>query len=93
MDKQLTIEEIQNFKGKYPKQLWMLFLTEMWERFGFYVIQGLLVLYLTQFMGRSDDTSYTLVGIFTALVYISPILGGYAADKFFGYKIAIGNEP
>lgn len=71
------------------KALPFLFLTEMWERFGFYVIQGLLVLYLTQFMGHSDDYSFTLVGIFTALVYISPIFGGYAADKFLGNKIAI----
>lgn len=76
-------------RAKQPKALSYLFLTEMWERFGFYTIQGLLILYLTQFFGFSDDTSYSLVGMFTALVYISPILGGLAADKFLGYKISI----
>lgn len=78
-----------NAKPMHIKALPFLFLTEMWERFGFYVIQGLLVLYLTQFMGKSDDFSFSLVGIFTALVYISPIVGGYVADKFLGYKISI----
>lgn len=72
-----------------PKALSFLFLTEMWERFGFYVVQGLLVLYMSQYFGFSDDASYTILGIFTALVYISPLAGGYLASKLLGYQTAI----
>lgn len=73
----------------YPKALPFLFLTEMWERFGYYVVQGMLVLYMTQSFGLSDDESYTLNGSFMALAYISPILGGWIADRLLGFKQAI----
>lgn len=76
-------------KSTHPKALPFLFLTEMWERFGFYVAQGLLVLYMTQYYGFSDDTSYTISGIFAGLVYISPFIGGFLADRLLGFKIAI----
>lgn len=72
-----------------PKALPFLFLTEMWERFGFYVVQGLLVLYMTEFYGFSDNVSYSISGIFAGLVYISPFIGGFLADKFLGFKISI----
>lgn len=70
---------------KHPKALPFLFLTEMWERFGFYIVQGLLVLYMTQYFGLSDNDSYTILGAFTALAYISPIVGGYVADNLLGF--------
>src|SRR5688500_17947498 len=73
----------------HPKALPFLFLTEMWERFGFYLAQGLLVLYMTKFYGFSDDASYSISGIFGGLVYISPFIGGLLADKFLGFKTAI----
>src|SRR3990167_4064882 len=73
----------------YPKALPFLFLTEMWERFGFYVVQGMLVLYMTQAFGFSDDQSYTISGAFTALAYISPMIGGLIADKLLGFKVSI----
>lgn len=72
-----------------PKALPYLFLTEMWERYGFYVVQGLLILYMTQFFGFSDNKSYTIMGVFTALVYISPLIGGYLANNILGYRTAI----
>lgn len=75
--------------GGHPKALWFLFLTEMWERFGFYVVQGLLILYLTQYFGYSDNEGYALLGVFSALVYISPLIGGLLADKILGFKNAI----
>lgn len=75
--------------SRQPAALTVLFLAEMWERFGFYIVQGMLVLYLTQAFGWSDDKSYTLSGGFTAFVYISPIIGGYIADKILGFKSAI----
>lgn len=74
---------------RQPAGLPILFLTEMWERFGFYVVQGLLVLYLTQHLGMSDTQSYQISGAFTAFVYISPIIGGYIADKIIGYRAAV----
>lgn len=76
-------------RSSHPKALPFLFLTEMWERFGFYVTQGLLVLYMTQYYGFSDSDSYTISGIFAGLVYISPFIGGMLADKLLGFRTAI----
>ncbi len=75
-------------KGQ-PKALPYLFLTEMWERFGFYVVQGMLVLYMTKAYGFSDEKSFTILGMFTALAYIAPMIGGFLADAFLGFKVAI----
>lgn len=72
-----------------PRALPYLFLTEMWERFGFYIVQGLLVLYMTEYFGFSDNQSYMIVGVFIAFVYISPLLGGYLANKFLGFKASV----
>ncbi len=74
---------------KHPKALPFLFLTEMWERFGFYVVQGMLVLYMTKPLGMSDDASYTIMGVFSALAYISPFIGGSIADRLLGFKTSI----
>lgn len=76
-------------KSRHPKALSFLFLTEMWERFGFYVAQGLLVLYMTKYYGFDDNTSGTISGVFMGLVYISPFVGGFLADKLIGFKTAI----
>lgn len=73
----------------HPKALPYLFLTEMWERFGFYVVQGMLVLYMANAFGFSDDQSYTIWGVFSALAYIAPMVGGWLADSILGFKTAI----
>lgn len=73
----------------HPKVLPFLCLTEMWERFGFYVAQGFLVLYMTQQFHLSDDATYTISGIFSALLYISPFIGGFLADRLLGFSTAI----
>lgn len=78
-----------NALSRHPRVLPFLFLTEMWERLGFYVAQGLLVLYMTHYYGFSDDLSYTISGTFGGLVYISPFIGGFLADKYLGYQTAI----
>src|SRR3990167_344985 len=70
---------------RQPPALPVMFLTEMWERFGFYIVQGLLVLYMTQYFGYSDNKSYSILGAFTALAYIAPIVGGYLADRLLGF--------
>jgi len=85
--KPVTAEPSKN--SKQPRALSILVFAEMWERFGFYIVQALLVLYLTQALGLSDSESYTITGAFTAFVYISPIIGGYIADQVFGFKTAI----
>lgn len=61
----------------------------MWERYGFYVVQTLLAIYAAMHMGWADGKVYKLVGSFTALTYISPVIGGWIADKFIGQKQAI----
>ncbi len=78
-----------SFLKNHPKALPFLFLTEMWERFGFYVVQGLLVLFMASQFGFSDDASYTIMGVFSALAYISPFVGGFLADRILGARVAI----
>ncbi|MDX2347041.1 MAG: oligopeptide:H+ symporter, partial [Legionella sp.] len=60
----------------------------MWERYGFYVVQTLLALYLAQYFKWPDKQIYMLIGSFTALTYISPVLGGWIADHLIGQKRA-----
>lgn len=74
---------------KQPKVLRYFFLTEMWERFGFYTIQALLVLYMVHSLDFSDKKSYSILGEFTALAYVFPLLGGYVADRIMGYRLAV----
>ena len=57
MEQNLTIEQIQNFKGKYPKQLWYLFFSEMWERFSFYGMRGMLYVFMVSQLMMNDDRS------------------------------------
>lgn len=79
--------------SQYPKQhppaLYVCFLTEMWERYGFYVVQTLLALFLVDAFHLSDTNTYALVGTFTAITYISPIGGGWIADHYLGQKNAV----
>lgn len=75
---------------KQPIVIPIFFMTEMWERFGFYVVQGLLVLYMTSTVfGFSDSKSYAILGAVTALSYIMPLLGGYAASRILDFEHAV----
>lgn len=78
-----------NVIDKHPKSLRIFFATEMWERYGFYVVQSLLALYLALHFKWPDKQIYALVGSFTALTYLSPIIGGWIADKLIGQRRAI----
>ena len=69
---------VQEFK--HPKVLKVFVFTEMWERYGFYVVQTLLALFLALHFKWPDEKVYFLVGSFTALNYLSPLLGGWIAD-------------
>jgi len=81
-----TIEEIQNFKGKYPKQLWYLFFSEMWERFSFYGMRGMLVVFMVSQLGMDDTTSQLQYGATQAWVYAFTFIGGLFADKILGLR-------
>jgi len=70
----------------HPRQLARLFTTEMWERFGYYGMRALLTLYLVNHFFFSDQTTNGLYGGFTALVYLTPLIGGLIADRILGAK-------
>lgn len=73
----------------HPKGLAILFFTEMWERFSYYGMRGLLVLYLTQHFLFSDAKSSIMYGAYTALVYVMTIIGGTLADRYLGQRKAV----
>ena len=73
----------------HPRQLARLFTTEMWERFGYYGMRALLALYLTKHFLFSDTTTAGLYGGFTALVYLTPLIGGLLADRYLGSKKSV----
>jgi len=78
----------------HPRALYVLFFTEMWERFGYYLMVGIFFLYLVDSLlhgGKGYDTSTAadIVGSYIALVYLTPFLGGLLADRYLGYRRAI----
>jgi proton-dependent oligopeptide transporter, POT family len=73
----------------HPRQLARLFTTEMWERFGYYGMRALLALYLTKHFLFSDQETAGLYGGFTALVYLTPLVGGLLADRYLGSKKSV----
>jgi len=73
----------------HPGQLARLFTTEMWERFGYYGMRALLTLYLTKHFLFSDQQATGLYGGYTALVYLTPLVGGFLADQYLGSKRSI----
>lgn len=76
------------FKG-HPRGLKVLFFSEMWERFGIYTMLAIFTLYMGNYFGWPDDKKGQIYGLFLALVYFSPVLGGYLADKFWGFPKTI----
>ncbi len=80
--------EEKTFLG-HPTGLFILFLTEMWERFSYYGMRALLVLYLTKHFLFDREAAYGLYGAYTTLVYITPVIGGYLADRYLGARKAV----
>ncbi len=76
-------------RNHQPKALWMLFFTEMWERFSFYGMRALLILYMTHVLGYLDEPANLQYGAYNALVYTMPLLGGWIADKLLGFRKSI----
>lgn len=80
--------------GTHPKGLYLLFATEMWERFSYYGMRALLVLYLTTSLlngglGFTESDASLLYGIFTGMVYFTPMIGGWLADNYIGQRRSI----
>ena len=74
----------------HPTGLYTLFFAEMWERFSYYGMRALLIFYMIKgFLGYEDGQAYTVYGAYTALVYMTPFIGGLLADKILGKRIAV----
>ncbi|MBS1616530.1 MAG: peptide MFS transporter [Bacteroidetes bacterium] len=88
----IALEAIHNFKGQYPKQLWLLFLTEMWERFCFYGMRGILTIFIgSEILNHlpeslADKTANLQYGAIQAFVYAFTFAGGLFADKILGFR-------
>src|SRR5690349_22884942 len=74
---------------RQPRALYVLFFTELWERFSFYGMQALLMLYMTKHLRFSQEYAASINGWYGGLVYFTPIFGGLLADRLLGYKRAI----
>ncbi len=73
----------------HPKGLFILFFAEMWERFSYYGMRALLIFYLTKHWLFADGQANLVYGAYTSLVYITPVLGGYLADRYLGQRKAV----
>jgi POT family proton-dependent oligopeptide transporter len=84
----IAAQKEPEFAG-HPKGLYMLFFAEMWERFSYYGMRAILIFYLTQHWLFNDGKSNLIYGAYTSLVYITPVLGGYLADRYLGQRKAV----
>ncbi len=82
-------EFVENKGSKHPKGLWVLFGTEMWERFNFYGMRALLTLFMVNSLLIKEADAAIIYGGFLALCYLTPLLGGFIADKYIGNRNAI----
>ena len=73
----------------HPRGLYVLFFAEMWERFSYYGMRALLILYLVGHWNFNDSKANLIYGAYTSLVYITPVLGGYLADRYLGQRRAV----
>ena len=80
--------EGKTFLG-HPRGLFVLFFAEMWERFSYYGMRAILIFYLLQHWLFAEDKAYIIYGAYTALVYITPVIGGYLADRYIGQRKAV----
>jgi proton-dependent oligopeptide transporter, POT family len=76
-------------KLSHPKGLYLLFVTEMWERFSYYGMRALFVLYITKALLFEKGFATQIYGSYTGLVYLTPLLGGYIADRYWGNRRSI----
>ncbi|HZH65539.1 MAG TPA: peptide MFS transporter [Flavisolibacter sp.] len=84
-----TAQQVEVLSTHQPRQLYLLFFTEMWERFSFYGMKALLIAYMTTQLHYDDPKAYAILGSYAALVYTMPMFGGFMADRFIGYQRAV----
>lgn len=82
------MSEVTAKKG-HPKGLYFLFFTEMWERFSYYGMRAIFILFMTKVLLMSDSDASNIYGSYTGLVYLTPLLGGYLCDRFLGNRRSI----
>src|SRR4051812_36062997 len=80
---------IPSTKTGHPRGLYLLFFTEMWERFSYYGMRAILILYMTKALFFDKALSANIYGSFQGLVYLTPLLGGYLCDKYLGNRRSI----
>ncbi len=80
---------VENVQKGHPKGLYLLFMTEMWERFSYYGMRAIFVLYMTKMLLMGDAEASEIYGSYTGLVYLTPLLGGYLSDRFLGNRRSI----
>src|SRR5688572_15164275 len=78
-----------NSQVGHPKGLYILFMTEMWERFSYYGMRAILILFMTKAMLMDKALASNIYGSFTGLVYLTPLLGGYLSDRYWGNRKSI----
>ena len=76
-------------KQGHPKGLYVLFVTEMWERFSYYGMRAIFVLFLTKALLYDKTFGSEIYGSYTGLVYLTPLIGGYMADRYWGNRKSI----
>ncbi|MBL7753965.1 MAG: peptide MFS transporter [Chitinophagaceae bacterium] len=86
MQQESSIEQIQDFKGAYPKQIWGLFFSEMWERFCFYGMRGMLTYFMVYQLAMDSKQANLQYGATQAWVYSFTFIGGLFADKILGFR-------
>lgn len=80
----------ETIKSKgHPKGLYFLFFTEMWERFSYYGMRAIFILFMTKVLLLNDADASEIYGSYTGLVYLTPLLGGYLCDKYLGNRRSI----
>lgn len=82
-------EEINAVKKGHPKGIYLLFVTEMWERFSYYGMRALFVLFMTKALLFDKAYGAQIYGSYTGLVYLTPLIGGYVADRYWGNRRSI----
>ncbi|MCR5262068.1 MAG: peptide MFS transporter [Candidatus Gastranaerophilales bacterium] len=80
---------LKNLAGGHPKGLYLLFSVEMWERFSYYGMRAMLVLYMIEKLSFNIYSASSVYGFYTGFVYLTPLLGGYLADRFLGQRKSI----
>ncbi len=85
-ENEIALDKIQSFEGKYPKLLWSLFFSEMWERFCFYGMRGMLTFFMVHQLMMDESTANLQYGATQAFVYAFTFIGGLFADKILGFR-------